>query len=128
ANGSGKTSLLEAVHLLSHGRSFRSGSHAALTANGEDGYQLFAKLVRGQQAHRVGMAHAAKGWQLKVDGERVATLGEAMGICASVCFEPGSHVLISGGSSARRRFLDWGVFHVEHRFLPLWQRYQRALR
>ena len=31
-NGSGKTSLLEAIHLLSHGRSFRSGGHVALTA------------------------------------------------------------------------------------------------
>jgi DNA replication and repair protein RecF len=44
------------------------------------------------------------------------------------CFEPGSHELISGGAEERRKYLDWGVFHVEHEFLRLWRRYQRALR
>jgi DNA replication and repair protein RecF len=47
---------------------------------------------------------------------------------AVVCFEPGSHELISGAADVRRRFLDWGVFHVEHDFLLLWRTYQRALR
>ena len=45
-----------------------------------------------------------------------------------VCFEPGSHALIAGGAEERRRFLDWGVFHVEHGFQSAWQRYQRALK
>lgn len=43
-------------------------------------------------------------------------------------FEPGSHVLISGGGEPRRRFLDWGLFHVEPDFLALWRRYARALK
>jgi DNA replication and repair protein RecF len=44
------------------------------------------------------------------------------------CFEPGSHELISGTSEVRRRFLDWGVFHVEHDFLRIWRSFQRALK
>jgi DNA replication and repair protein RecF len=28
----------------------------------------------------------------------------------------------------RRRFLDWGLFHVEPDFLSLWRRYSRALK
>jgi len=35
--------------------------------------------------------------------------------------------LIKGSPRQRRRFLDWGLFHVEQRFLDLWQRYNRVL-
>lgn len=127
-NGSGKTSLLEAIHLLSHGRSFRPGGHAALTARDRDEYTVYAELTTAQSEHRIGMARSSEGWRIRMDGERVQALGDVIRHCASVCFEPGSHALISGASGERRRFLDWGVFHVEHDFLLLWQRYQRALR
>src|SRR3546814_9926793 len=43
-------------------------------------------------------------------------------------FEPGSHALVSGGGEARRRYVDWGLFHVEPDFLPLWRRYARVLK
>jgi DNA replication and repair protein RecF len=55
-------------------------------------------------------------------------LADLLSYCPVVCFEPGSHALIGGGSEQRRRFLDWGLFHVEQNFLPTWRRYQRALR
>ena len=38
-----------------------------------------------------------------------------------------SFLLIEGGPGGRRRFLDWGVFHVEQHFQPLWVQYQRSL-
>jgi DNA replication and repair protein RecF len=41
--------------------------------------------------------------------------------------DPGVHQLVDGGPSERRRFLDWGVFHVEHQYLELWKRYRRSL-
>jgi DNA replication and repair protein RecF len=62
-----------------------------------------------------------------MDGE-VVSLSELVGECAVVCFEPGSHALIAGGAEERRRYLDWGVFHVEHEFMSAWRRYQRALK
>jgi DNA replication and repair protein RecF len=45
-----------------------------------------------------------------------------------VTIEPGSHSLIRGGAEQRRRFADWGLFHVEPGFLALWRRYARALK
>jgi DNA replication and repair protein RecF len=62
-----------------------------------------------------------------VDGE-VGGIAALVESCAVVCFEPGSHELINGAADERRRYLDWGVFHVEHGFLEQWRRYQRALR
>lgn len=129
ANGAGKTTLLEAAFLLSHGRSFRPGGREALAARGKDGYRIFAQLERDEgRVHRLGLERAPRGWHARRDGERVARLSELFVDCAVVCFEPGSHELISGPSSERRSFLDWGVFHVERDFIETWRRYQRALK
>src|SRR3546814_5159977 len=46
-------------------------------------------------------------------------------VCSS---DLGSHALVSGGGEPRRRYVDWGLFHVEPDFLPLWRRYARALK
>ena len=42
--------------------------------------------------------------------------------------DPEVHKLVEEGPGRRRRFLDWGVFHVEHGFLEGWRRYRRALK
>ncbi|WP_049621300.1 DNA replication/repair protein RecF [Frateuria defendens] len=127
-NGAGKTSVLEAAFLLSHGRSFRSGAREALTQRGEASLSIFAEVNSTSEGrHRLGLGREAGRWLARKDGETIA-LGELVQLCAVVCFEPGSHALIAGGAEERRRYLDWGVFHVEHDFLPVWRRYQRALK
>lgn len=124
-NGAGKTSLLEAAFLLSHGRSFRSAARDALTRHGTPGFSVFGELV--DPVARVGLARREGALQARVDGQDVA-VGELLRRVAVTCFEPGSHALIAGSAEERRRYLDWGVFHVEPDFLATWRRYQRALR
>lgn len=127
-NGAGKTSVLEAAFLLSHARSFRSGAREALLQRGAAQMSLFAEVRHhDERVERLGLGRSGVRWEARVDGEAVA-IGELVQACAVVCFEPGSHALIAGGAEERRRYLDWGVFHVEHDFLNLWRRYQRALR
>lgn len=128
ANGAGKTSVLEAAFLLSHARSFRSGAKEALLQRGSSELSIFASLLHQDgRTSRVGLGRRGSRWEAKVNGEGVA-IGQLVRECAVVCFEPGSHALIAGAADERRRFLDWGVFHVEHEFLPTWRRYQRALK
>ena len=126
-NGAGKTTLLEAACLLSHGRSFRSASHDPLVRSGSDGYSIYGETGLDGVSRGVGIARRNGRLEARVAGQTV-TLGELMRQTAVLCFEPGSHELLGGGSDGRRRFLDWGVFHVEHEFLPVWSRYHRALR
>ncbi|MEI7035222.1 DNA replication/repair protein RecF [Fulvimonas yonginensis] len=127
-NGAGKTSVLEATYLLSHGRSFRSGAREALVQRGRPAVSVYAELHgEGDHVHRLGLGRAGARWEARLDGTDVA-LGQLVQACAVVCFEPGSHALIAGAAEERRRFLDWGVFHVEHGFLGVWRRYQRALK
>ena len=127
-NGAGKTSVLEAVYLLSHGHSFRAGARDALVQRDHPGFDLFAELSHRDSRHRLGLGRRGGEWQVQIDGEPRATLSPLLELCAVVCFEPGSHALITGVAEQRRRFLDWGVFHVEHLSLDLWRDYRRALR
>jgi DNA replication and repair protein RecF len=128
-NGAGKTSVLEAVHLLGYGRSFRGRVRDGLIRTGQGQLEVFAEAEDGQgRLRRIGLQHSGQRWQARLDGSDVATLGELCAQVPVVTFEPGSHALIAGGSDNRRRFLDWGLFHVEPEFLSLWRRYTRALK
>ncbi len=127
-NGAGKTSILEATFLLSHGRSFRTGAKEALARAGSSGYSVFGQLRNADGTiDRVGVARNGNRLEARHDGALV-TVADLLRRAAVLCFEPGSHELISGPAELRRRFLDWGVFHVEQDFLSHWRRYQRALK
>lgn len=128
-NGAGKTSILEAAYLLSHGRSFRAGSRDVLLQRGASSLSVFAEVRRrDERTRRLGLGREGSRWQARVDGDTAASLGALVQECAVVCFEPGSHDLVAGASDDRRRFVDWGLFHVEHGFVNQWRRYQRALK
>ncbi len=64
----------------------------------------------------------------KLAGERVASLAELATVLPVQIIDPEVHRLIEEGPSRRRRFLDWGVFHVEQAFIGHWQKYTQALR
>lgn len=141
ANGAGKTSVLEAAHLMAYGRSFRGRVHDGLIRTGAGALEVFvewrersaeqpagAVAASTQRTHRAGLRHQGPSWAGRLDGTDIGHLGELCAAFAVVTAEPGSHTLITGGGEGRRRFVDWGLFHVEPGFLPLWRRYARALR
>jgi DNA replication and repair protein RecF len=129
ANGAGKSSILEAAFVLSHGRSFRTRRSELLVGKHGEQMSVFGAVEYGEGAtSRLGMIQRAGRWTARIDGRAPATLAECLGYCAAVCFDPGAHALISGSSEERRRFLDWGVFHVEHAYAETIRRYRRALR
>jgi DNA replication and repair protein RecF len=132
-NGAGKTSVLEALHLMAYGRSFRGRVRDGLVRAGADALEVFVEWQEqrepgGTRLRKAGLRHSGHDWTGRLDGEAVNQLGDLCAALAVVSFEPGSHALITGGGEARRRYLDWGLFHVEPAFLALWRRYSRALR
>ncbi len=126
-NASGKTSLLEAIYYLGRGRSFRASGNRELIQTGCKQFTLFGEMLAGEEEHRAGVEveHGAR--RIRVDGAQGsgADLARIMPVQA---IDPEIHNLVQGGPEFRRRFLDWGVFHVKHDFLDHWRRYQQALR
>jgi DNA replication and repair protein RecF len=128
-NGAGKTSLIEAVHLLGYGRSFRGRVRDGLIRSGQPHLEIYAEWEDGAgRRRRAGLRHTGGSWEARLDGAPAPSLTELCAEIAVVTFEPGSHELIGGGAENRRRFLDWALFHVEPDFLPQWRRYARALK
>lgn len=129
ANASGKTSLLEALYLLGRGRSFRGTPPARLVRRGAPGFALGLQVqAPGRRKQRVGAVFQNGVLQFKLGdraGAGLVDLAQALPIQA---IDPNLHQLLEEGPQLRRRYLDWGVFHVEHRFFPAWRRYRRALR
>jgi len=128
-NGAGKTSILEGLHLLAYGRSFRGRVRDGLIRTGQPALEVFiAWQSRSGRQQRAGLQHAGQRWNGMLDGQPLASLGALCAAVKVITFEPGSHALVSGGGDARRRFLDWGLFHVEPEFLSAWRRYARILK
>jgi DNA replication and repair protein RecF len=140
-NGSGKTSLLEAIHLLGMARSFRGSSIKSLITHDEQSCTVFGTtaplppaaapdagpgvgltMPLGVQRNRTGQA------QIKIGGRIVRTVAELAEQFPLQVITGDSFGLLTGPPGARRRYLDWGVFHVEQRFFAEWQRFQRGIK
>jgi DNA replication and repair protein RecF len=128
-NGAGKTSLLEAVHVLGRGRSFRIRTNAGLIERGAEEFQVRGRLgSEGRAERRLAVRFGrADGLDVAIDGVHGRRTSELAALLPVHVLEPGMHSLIGEGPSQRRRFLDWGVFHVEPAYLDAWRDYRRAL-
>jgi DNA replication and repair protein RecF len=127
-NASGKTSLLEAAFFLSRGRSFRTRRRDALIAQGHDSFLITgqASTDRGSVPLGVQASRASTEWH--VAGAVAGGIADLAEQFPAQVIDPEVHKLLEEGPGRRRRFLDWGVFHVEHGFLAAWRRYHLALR
>lgn len=127
-NASGKTSLLEAIFFLGRGRSFRSTRNELLVRTGARQFSLVGRTLQQGVSQPLGMRLGADGIQARYAGRPVTGLAELATRLPVQAVDPEVHRLVDGGPQERRRYLDWGVFHVEQRFVDHWRRYQRALR
>lgn len=133
-NGSGKSSLLEAIGYLGLGRSFRVNRHDAVVCHGQGSLTVFGEVSLSTQndiaeRHRIGFARdtGERETRLRVDGESVRQLSSVAQYLPVSVIDPGTFEIVAGGPSRRRQFLDWLVFHVEHGFAADWQRLQRVV-
>jgi DNA replication and repair protein RecF len=127
-NASGKTSLLEAAFFLSRGRSFRSRRREALIAQGADSFMVAGAANGSAGPIALGVRATRAGTEWHVGGSVAGGIADLAEQFPAQVIDPEIHKLLEEGPGRRRRFLDWGVFHVEHRFLPTWRRYHQALR
>jgi DNA replication and repair protein RecF len=66
--------------------------------------------------------------QIKLGGQQVRSVAELAERLPLQLINADSFDLLTGTPGARRQFLNWGVFHVEHRFYPEWLRFQRCIK
>lgn len=120
-NGAGKSSLLEAIHFLCVGRSFRTRRYSRLVNHGSTKFDLFGQFKGGSgAATKVGVSKGRAVNLLKVDGQNVTSAGKLAKLNPSQVINSQSFDLLEGGPKQRRQFVDWLVFHVKHSYGDLW--------
>lgn len=128
-NGSGKTSLLEGIHILGMGRSFRTRHLRHAICHDDDALVVHGRLIGDPDIpFGVRRQREASELEMRIAGERINRIAELVDLLPLQLINPDAFRLLEGAPSARREFLDWGVFHVKHDFFDAWQRARRALK
>lgn len=128
-NGSGKSSLLEAIFYLGHGKSFRSAKIENLLQHNKSSFVVSAKTDRDcQLGVRKVFDSSAGNTEIRIDGEKQAKLSSLAKNVAVQVITPESFKLFFGGPKQRRRFIDLGLFHVKHSFSDIWREFSRILK
>jgi DNA replication and repair protein RecF len=128
ANGAGKTSLLEAIYLLGRGRSFRTRHTERLIRREATRLQVLGRLEHASVGVIGVGCSQTDGLEARIDRRPVASLASLSMALPVQVLDPGIHRLVEEGPSYRRKWLDWGVFHVEQGFVDSWLAYTRALK
>jgi DNA replication and repair protein RecF len=125
-NGSGKTSILEALYLLSCGHSFRSREIISIITHGESTITVFAQAEKEQSISI--QKSSTQPTQIKLNNQLCATTSQLAYALPSLIMYSDIFQIIDAGSSVRRSVLDWGLFHVKHEYLSVWKDYKKVLK
>lgn len=127
-NGSGKTSVLEAIYLAGMARSFRTTASKPIISHHLEKY-IVSCNTSAPLGHNIGISRAKDGdFLMKLNGGVVRSAAALAQALPLQLLNQEGFALLEGAPKQRRQFMDWGVFHVEQGFLEHWRRMQRALK
>ena len=127
-NGQGKTNLLEAVYILGAVKSLRAQRNGDLIAWGEKKAVVAGEIVREGQHRSARVEVARNGKRVYLSDMLVRNLSEFFGTLSSVVFSPDDLMMLKGGPSERRRFVDRAVFNARAGYLADVQAYEAVLK
>ncbi|MGL4455346.1 MAG: DNA replication/repair protein RecF [Plesiomonas sp.] len=129
ANGSGKTSVLEAIYYLGHARSFKSQLTSRVIQHEQPHFVLHGRVQDGQHTASLGLQKTRQGdTTVRIDGQDGHKVAELAQLLPMQLITPEGFTLLNGGPKYRRAFLDWGLFHDEAAFYPAWSNLKRLLK
>ncbi|WP_068547035.1 DNA replication/repair protein RecF [Thalassotalea crassostreae] len=124
-NGSGKSSLLESIFFLGHGKSFRTTRIENLVSKEHDAFVVSA---RDDKSNQLGVQRYKDGlFNIKINGDSKFRLSDLAKNIAVQVITPETFRLFFGGPKERRKFVDLGLFHVEHHYAELWRNFRKVL-
>lgn len=125
-NGSGKTSILEAIYLLGSGHSFRTRETHPLIAHNQPTLTVFA---RANVENSISIQKSSSGsTQVKLNQQACHRSSELAHFLPCQLVYQDIFQIIDAGPSIRRSVLDWGLFHVKQSYHALWKEYRHVLK
>jgi DNA replication and repair protein RecF len=127
-NGVGKTSILEGINVLSCGKSFRTSLLSHIITTGQSELILFGSVSNHEKVIQLGAQIGSGSKELRLNREKVNKWSDLATNLPILDIHPESYLLVTGGPIERRKFLNWGMFHVEPSYAHIWSEYSRALK
>lgn len=131
-NGSGKSSLLEAIYYLGYARSFRTNKHKNVIQNEQGAFNVFCKISNtdgSKPTLNIGLKRSRDdSFVASINGNHTQKVSDLVSELPVQLFTPQSSDLILGSPSQRRKFVDWGLFHVEQSFKSVSQHYSKLVK
>lgn len=134
SNGVGKTTILEFIYLLLRSRTFRSSKYKTFIQQDSNNCTVFSRFSdtnndTAQSAFTLGISRSKDTSQpvLHLNSQKINSLSLITNLVVLGLITPDSFTLLDAGPAIRRKFIDWGVFHVEPEFLSLWRSYKKIL-
>jgi len=127
-NGAGKTSLLEAIYLLSTGRSFLTAHLTDLIRIGADHFYVEAHFIRDNVEQTLGVGFDGKNRRIHYNATQFQSFSHVLGILPSVLYSPKDSALISGSPQERRRFLNIQLAQTDPLYVHHLMRYHKAMK
>ena len=131
-NASGKTSLLEALNILSKGRSFRTSHIKEVITDKKESILISASIVDNinerENHSQLGIEKSCSKTKIRINKQDVYTQAKLSSHLHITVIHPNSVDLITGSPSIRRSYLDWIAFYVFPDFLLKWKKYQHILK
>lgn len=127
-NASGKTSVLEAIYMLGTGKSFRSSKLQEIIQHEKQDFLISASITN-KRLHQIGIQKNLHGGTiLRIDARTAKSSAEIAELMPIQLMTPHIFHLLETGPEEKRKFIDWGVFHVEHDFIEHWRTFKRSLK
>ncbi|MFI5343009.1 MAG: DNA replication/repair protein RecF [Chlamydiales bacterium] len=127
-NAKGKTSLLEAIHFLMIGRSFRTPQYQDLIKQNQTGFYIESHFTKHGINQRLRVAGNPSDRKMFHNSTSLATLSSLLGLIQGVLQTPDDINLIKGSPHLRRQFLDIQIAQIDPLYVHHLTRYARAMR
>ena len=127
-NGAGKTSLLEALYLLSTGRSFRTPYLKHLIRKGSSYFYVQAQFEKDGIHYALSIGFDGKNRKIQCNSKPLNQLARLIGILTIVVYTSFDSQLIEGSPAQRRRFLNIQLSQSDSLYVHHLLRYHKAMK
>ncbi|WP_198266564.1 DNA replication/repair protein RecF [sulfur-oxidizing endosymbiont of Gigantopelta aegis] len=130
SNGVGKTTILESIYLLLRSRTFRSSKYKSFINHDSNDCTIFSRFLSDDNdSFTLGISRSKDNAQpiLHLNSNKINSLSSVTNLVVLGLITPESFSLLDSGPSTRRKFIDWGVFHVEPSFISVWRSYKKII-
>lgn len=127
-NAQGKTNLLEAISLISTGRSFRTQHLSELIQEGKTHFYLEAEIVRDQVVQFIKLSFDGINKQLNLNANKYPTFTPLLGAFPSILSAPDDTDLITNSPANRRRFVNLHLAQSDPLYVHHLSRFWRAMK